>query len=51
VGKVFVFIICLEQIFLGTTKFGGSKQNCGGALLPNARPVVTGLVKIGIIFS
>jgi len=37
--------------FPGHNIIWGSKQNCGGALLPNARPVVTGLVKIGIIFS
>jgi len=25
-GKIFVFIICLKQIFLSTTKFGGAQK-------------------------
>jgi len=36
-GKIFVFIICLKQIFLSTTKFGGHKK-IWGYLPPNAPP-------------
>jgi len=28
-GKVFIFIICLKQIFLSTTKLGGHKKDLG----------------------
>ena len=28
-GKILIFIICLKQIFLSTTKFGGHKKNLG----------------------
>ena len=28
-GKIFVFITCLKQILLGTTKFGGTQKNRG----------------------
>jgi len=41
-GKIFVFILCLKQIFMGTTKFGVAQKN-GGTLPPNA-PVTTGLL-------
>jgi len=49
-GEDFCFTICLKQIFLGATKFGGTKEiwghkrnlgaqkKFGGALLPNAPP-------------
>jgi len=29
-GKIFVFMICLKQIFLGRTKFGGEQTDFGG---------------------
>jgi len=29
-GKIFVFIVCLKQVFLRTTKFGGRKRDFGG---------------------
>jgi len=34
-GNIFLYIVCLKQIFLGTTKFGVAQQNLGGALPPN----------------
>jgi len=27
--KIFIFIICLKQFFLSTTKFGGHKKDLG----------------------
>jgi len=32
-GKIFVFIICLKQIFLSTTKFGAAQKRFGGNCL------------------
>jgi len=43
-GKIFVFIICLKQIFLGTTKFGEA-QKFGGGTVPEYTPRATGLGK------
>jgi len=28
-GKISIFIICVKQIFLSTTKFGGHKKDLG----------------------
>ena len=41
-GKILVFMICLKQIFLGTTNFGGA-QNIVWALFPNARSRFAGV--------
>ena len=35
-GMIFAFTICLKQIFLDTTKFGGAQKKFRGALPPNA---------------
>jgi len=35
-SKIFAFTICLEQIFMGATKFGGAQKKFGGPLPPNA---------------
>ena len=40
-GKIFVFIVCLKQVFLRTTKFGVAKKILG-ELAPNA-PMSAGL--------
>jgi len=39
-GERLIFIICLKQIFLNTTKFGGHKKDFG-VTAPNA-PVSAG---------
>jgi len=31
-------MICLKQIFLGTTHFGGRIKNVCGAVIPNSYP-------------
>jgi len=36
-GKILIFIICLKQIFLSKTKFGGHKKYLG-VTDPNAPP-------------
>jgi len=41
-GKIFAFIICLKQIFLGTTQIGGTQKYLGGTA-PECYPVATGL--------
>jgi len=32
-----LLLLCLKQIFLGATKFGGAQKKFGGALPPSAR--------------
>jgi len=42
VGKIFVFIICLKQIFLSTKTLGGTQNRFGGNVL-RMPPVSAGL--------
>ena len=49
-GKIFAFTLCLKQIFLGATKFGGKKGNFWGALPPNDLPWLRACVLI-LVFS
>jgi len=37
-GKIFVFVMCLKQIFLGTTQFEGEQKYLGGHF-PRMSPV------------
>jgi len=41
VGKIFIFIISLKQIFLDATKLGGHK--IFGVIAPECPPVAAGL--------
>ena len=49
-GKIFAFTVCLKQIFLGATKFGGHKKNLGGPW-PRMPLVATGLLQIRAMCS
>jgi len=44
-GKIFVFIICLKQFFMRTTKFGGAQKNWG-EIAPEYSPVAAGLLSL-----
>jgi len=43
-GEIIIFIICLKQIFLNTTKFGGYKKDLG-VIAPECPTVSAGLGK------